>query len=84
MPNYSIAEAEGHLSRLVDEAVEGLPVALTNGGKVVAWTRPDAPPEGRRPSKEFIAALLAQANARPPLGEPAADIIRRMRDGQFD
>ena len=33
MPTYSIAQAKDHLSRLVDEALEGKQVTITRHGK---------------------------------------------------
>ena len=42
MPTYSIAQAKDHLSRLVDEALEGKQVTITRHGKPVVELRPAA------------------------------------------
>jgi prevent-host-death family protein len=81
---YSIAEAKDRLSSLVKQAEEGEDIAITRHGKVVAYLRPAADGAPRRPSREFIEQLAERAKSRPPLGENAVDIIRRMRDGEWD
>jgi prevent-host-death family protein len=81
VPIYSIANAKDNLSKLVDEAVAGEEVAITRHGKVVAYLRSAEAPQQRQPSRELVAEIMARARKRPSLAEPAADIIRRMRDG---
>ncbi len=80
MPSYSIAEAKDHLSKLIDEAVAGKDVAITSHGKIVAYLRSAVERSQRQPSPELIAEIMARAKKRPNLTEPAADIVRRMRD----
>jgi len=84
MGAYSIAEAKDRLSSLVKQAEEGEDVAITRHGKVVAYLRPAAERADRRPSREFIEQLAERAKSRPRLGENAVDIVRRMRDGEWD
>ncbi len=84
MATYSIAEAKDQLSRLVRQAEEGEDVAITRHGKVVAHLRSALERPHRRPSREFIEQLAERAKSRPRVGENAVDIIRRMRDGEWD
>jgi prevent-host-death family protein len=84
MATYSIAEAKDQLSKLVRQAEEGEDVAITRHGKVVAHLRSALERPHRRPSREFIEQLAERAKSRPRVGENAVDIIRRMRDGEWD
>lgn len=84
MGMYSIAEAKNKLPSLVKQAEQGEDVAITRHGKVVAYLRPVAEAANRRPSREFIEQLAERAKSLPRLGENAVDIIRRMRDGEWD
>jgi prevent-host-death family protein len=79
----SIAEAKDRLSTLVKEAEQGEDVAITRHGKVVAYLRPAEERPHRRPSHELIGRIVERAKSRP-LGENSVDIIRRMRDGEWD
>jgi prevent-host-death family protein len=81
MSVYSIAKAKDNLSKLVDEALAGEDVAITRHGKVVAYLRSAVERPIRQPSHRLVAEIMARAKKRRPrLEEPAADIIRRMRD----
>jgi prevent-host-death family protein len=80
MTSYSIAKAKDNLSKLVDEALAGEDVAITRHGKVVAYLRSAMERPIRQPSQELVAKIMARAKRRPRLEEPAADIVRRMRD----
>ncbi len=84
MAAYSIAEAIDRLSSLIRRAEEGEDVAITRHGKVVAHLRPIGERPNRQPSRELIAQIAERAKSRPRLGENAVDIIRRMRDGDWD
>jgi prevent-host-death family protein len=84
MATYSIAEAKDQLSKLVRQAEEGEDVAITRHGKVVAHLRSALERPHRRTSREFIEQLAERAKSRPRVGENAVDIIRRMRDGEWD
>jgi prevent-host-death family protein len=78
---YSIAEAKDQLPKLVRLAEEGEDVAITRHGKVVAYLRPASESAPRRPTPEFIDRIVERSRSRPRVGENAADVIRRMRDG---
>ena len=80
MATYSIAEAKDRLSSLVRQAEGGEDVAITRHGKVVAHLRAAVERPIRQPSQELVAKIMARAKRRPSLGEPAVDIVRRMRD----
>jgi len=80
MATYSIAEAKDQLSKLVREAQEGEDVAITRHGKVVAYVRASVERPLRQPPHDLVAQIMARAKKRPRLEEPAADIVRRMRD----
>jgi prevent-host-death family protein len=80
VPVYSIVKAKDNLSKLVDEALAGEDVAITRHGKVVAYLRSAVERPARQPSQELVARIMARAKRRPRLAEPAADIVRRMRD----
>ena len=84
MGMYSIAEAKDKFSSLVKQAEEGEDVAITRHGKVVAYLRPAAERAVRQPSHELVAKIVERAKSRPSLSESAVDIIRRMRDGEWD
>jgi prevent-host-death family protein len=80
MATYSIAEAKDQLSKLVREAAAGEDVAITRHGKVVAYVRTAAEQPLRQPPHDLVAQIMARARKRPRLEEPAAEIVRRMRD----
>lgn len=84
MSVYSIAKAKDHLSKLIDEALAGEEVTITRHGKPVVELRPTRPAAEGRWSPELIDEIAARAKALPSLGEDAVDIIRRMRDGEWD
>lgn len=81
---YSIAHAKDHLSKLIDEARAGEEVTITRHGKPVAYLRSAAERPIRQPSQELVAAIVDRAKKRPILGENAVDIVRGMRDGEWD
>jgi prevent-host-death family protein len=84
MSAYSIAEAKDRLSSLVKQAEGGEDVAITRHGKVVAYLRPAAERPIRQPAHELVAKIVERAKTRPSLGENAVDIVRRMRDGEWE
>ena len=84
MARYSIAHAKDHLSKLIDEARAGEEVTITRHGKPVAYLRSAAERPIRQPSQELVAAIVDRAKKRPILGENAVDIVRGMRDGEWD
>ena len=79
MATYSIAEAEGRLSELVDAANAGEAVTLTRSGKPVAVLRPAGEAQGPMAAEMFN--RLAELRSRwPSAGEDAVTIVRAMRD----
>jgi antitoxin (DNA-binding transcriptional repressor) of toxin-antitoxin stability system len=84
MATYSIAEAKDQLPRLVRQAEQGEDVAIARHGKIGAHLRSAAERPHRQPSQELVAKIVERAKSRASLGENAVDIIRRMRDGEWD
>ncbi len=48
MSTHTVAEAEGHLSELIDRALEGEGVVITRHGKPVVELKPVPAPPSRR------------------------------------
>ena len=84
MATYSIAQAKDHLSKLIDEALAGEEVTITRHGKPVAELRSAAKRPMRQPSQELVAKIVERAKKRSSPGENAVDIVRRMRDGEWN
>lgn len=77
MDKISLADAKAHLSELVDRAEAGESIDITRRGKPVARLTAVA-----RPRKRIEAAMLQSVTAAmQPQVENAADLVRRMRDG---
>lgn len=84
MPRYSIAKAKEQLSRLIDETLSGETVTITRHGKPVVELRPSKPADAPKPmTKADIEWLRKRRDERPPLGEDAVTLIRRMRDEEW-
>jgi prevent-host-death family protein len=81
---YSIAQAKDHLSKLIDEALAGEDVTITRHGKPVALLRSATERPIRQASQELVAKIVERAKKRSSVGENAVDIVRRMRDGEWD
>ncbi|MBM3608061.1 MAG: type II toxin-antitoxin system prevent-host-death family antitoxin [Alphaproteobacteria bacterium] len=79
MPNYSVAQAKTHLSRLIDEAQAGEIVTITRHGKPVAVIGP-ARPVSVRVTADYLAEIKQRREARGSTGELAVDAVRAMRD----
>lgn len=77
MPVVNLADAKAHLSELVDRVEGGESIEITRWGKPVA--RLTAARERRKPVD--AALLKALTDALPVQPEPAADLVRSMRDG---
>jgi prevent-host-death family protein len=77
MEAISLADAKAHLSELVDRVTAGESIAITRRGKPVAQLTAMA--EQRKPID--TAMLRALTAAMPPQPQPAADLVRSMRDG---
>lgn len=81
MATYSLAQAKNQLSKLVDEALAGEPVAITRHGKVVVQLTPAQPVRGKPMTRETLDWLARRRASRPALaGTTWADVIREMRD----
>ena len=79
MSTHDVAEAEGHLSDLIDQALKGEAVVITRQGKPVAEIRPVTP---SHPTREEKIAWLEEHRVK--LSGPTIDaqaILRQMRDG---
>ena len=77
MDKVSLADAKAHLSELVDRVEAGDSIDITRRGKPVARLTAIS-----RPRKRIDAALLQSVTtAMQPQAENAADLVRRMRDG---
>jgi prevent-host-death family protein len=79
MSTYSIAQAKDHLSRLVDEALEGKQVTITRRGKPAVELRPAAP-AGRPATMNDIEWLRKCRESLPSFDGDAVTEIRTMRD----
>jgi prevent-host-death family protein len=77
MGAISLADAKAHLSELVDRVEAGESVDITRRGKPVARLTAVARAR-KRIDRRMLQALTA---ALPPQAEAAADLVRRMRDG---
>lgn len=81
MPNYSVAVTKDQLSSLIDKALAGEEVVITRHGKptvelkVVAGAQRD-----EQIGQEWWERLRRLRESLPMSQEPAADLIRRMRD----
>jgi prevent-host-death family protein len=79
MATYSIAEAQGRLSELVDAANAGEAVTLTRSGKPVAVLQPAGEARGRM-TPEMLDRLAELRAKWPPLSEDAVTAVRALRD----
>jgi prevent-host-death family protein len=80
MSTYSIAQAKGQLSRLVDEVLDGEEVTITRHGKPVVEMRPAAPAAGHRASKDDVEWLRHRRASLPLFEGDSVALIRKMRD----
>ncbi len=85
MSSYSVAQAKTHLSKLIDEALSGVPVTITRHGKPAAELRAPviSPTLTAADRARVLDEIAARRKSRPSLGESGVDIIRKMRDGEF-
>jgi prevent-host-death family protein len=81
MATYSLAQAKNQLSKLVDEALAGEPVAISRHGKVLVQLTPTQPVHGKPMDREMLDWLARRRATQPALhGTTWADIVREMRD----
>ena len=82
MGAFSIAEAKAQLSAIIQMVENGEPVTITKRGIPVVKIVPvNAPPLKPKIELEALRALRA---SMPAMKESAADMIRRLRDGEID
>ena len=79
MEHINLADAKARLSELVDRVERGETVEITRRGKPAARLVPALPEK----VKIDVAALRVAAKKLPYQHEPAADLIRRMRDEKY-
>jgi len=90
MSSYTTSEAAPRLSELIDRAIAGEGVVITRGGKPVVELRavpaPAAPPPVRtaKETEEMLAFLRKDRPIRRNAKEDAGDLVRRMRDEDWD
>lgn len=77
MDSINLADAKARLSELVARAAAGEPVRIMRRGKAVAQL---TAVEGRR-KRVDPSALRRLTDTMPMQPETAADLVRRMRDG---
>ena len=78
MADITLADAKARLSELVTRAAAGEGMRITRRGKPVAQLT--SVQTLRKPVD--LAALRAVTDAMPKQNESAADLVRRMRDGE--
>jgi hypothetical protein len=78
MSQHSVAEAEGHLSDLIDRSLAGEPVVITRFGRPVVELRPVAQ-AGKPVTKAFLDWTKAN-RINLGLKEDSVTLVRRMRD----
>ena len=89
MSSYSVAHAKSQLSKLIDEVQSGETITITRHGKPAAELSAPALLRGAKrklsPTEagQLAQDLSARRRSRPALGESGADIIRKMRDGEY-
>lgn len=76
MQTVNLVDAKAHLSRLIDQAMQGEPVRIMRRGKVIAQINKIT--RERRPIN--LNALRALTANMTPQTVPARDMMRDMRD----
>lgn len=79
MERINLADAKARLSEIVDRVEAGESIEITRRGKIAARLVPVEPPR----KKIDVEALRIAAKKIPCQAEPAADLIRRMRDDGY-
>ena len=84
MANYGVAEAKNKFTHLLDRVQDGERVVITRHGKPIAELRATTAPSVKMTEAERQAwydEFVKRRDARPPLGAPAVELVRAMRDG---
>jgi prevent-host-death family protein len=79
MSTHTVAEAEGHLSELIDRALKGEGVVITRHGKPVVELKP-VHPALRRLTPADLDWVEERRVGTLTEGEDAGALVRRMRD----
>lgn len=74
MDSHNVREARERLSQLLDQVAAGEQVTITRRGKPVARLIPAVEPSIQFPDRGELRRSL------PPAGEPAVDLVRRLRE----
>ena len=82
MESISLADAEGRLSEIIEQAQAGDEVTITRDGKPVAVVRGVRPEPTSRPPID-VDALRALTSKMQPSGPSAVEIVREMRDSRY-
>lgn len=80
MPRYSIAEAQGRLAAIVEEALAGEKVTLTRDGAPIIELRPAVAPTADASLSRLIDDIGALSRSLPPIGGDVAKMVRHFRD----
>ncbi len=78
MSAHDVAEAEGKLSDLIDQALKGEPVVITRDGRPVAEIKAVKPRP--RATREEKLAWLDAHRVKLPEGIDAQAVLRQIRD----
>lgn len=81
MPSHSVAQAESHLSELIDRALSGEGVVITRHGRPVVELRP-VQPAARPVAVEDLDWLAARRVGGSVAREGAGRLIERLRDDE--
>ncbi len=79
MERINLADAKARLSEIIDRVEAGESIEITRRGKIAARLVPVEAPR----KKIDVEALRVAAKKIPYQAEPAADLIRRMRDSGY-
>ena len=83
MKTVTVREVQHRLGSLLDRVERGEPLTITRRGRVVARLVPASARRGRVEWPDFEARMKRLFPDGPPSGEPASDLIRRMREERF-
>ncbi len=79
MISQTVAEAKAHLSDLIRQIEQGEYVVITRHGKPVAHLTPVR----IEPTAPDWQAIRAVREALPSVQEPAADLVRQVREARY-
>jgi len=85
MASYGVAEAKNNFTHLLDRVQGGESITITRHGKPIAELRamPGARPKPTLEERQAKwAEFMDRPMVEPPRGLSAAEIVRKMRDGE--